>query len=65
MSEWILHNEISLLDLSQISHLCCALMRDLAEVPIPGSHHQDSLTNWVLSKYIVIVMIELVTQTEL
>ncbi len=32
MSEWILINEIPSLDLSQISHSCCALMRDLAEI---------------------------------
>ncbi len=32
MSEWILINEIPSLDLSQISHCCCALMRDMAEI---------------------------------
>ncbi len=32
MSGWILIHEIPLLDLSQISHSCCALMRDLAEI---------------------------------
>ncbi len=32
MNEWILINEIPSFDLSQISHLCCTLMRDLAEI---------------------------------
>ncbi len=32
VSGWILIHEIPSLDLSQISHSCCALMRDLAEI---------------------------------
>ncbi len=43
-----LDDGIPSLDLSQISHSCCVLMRDLAEIQWRDFINQDPLTYWVL-----------------